>query len=333
MFRAVPKPIMNFGLLGTVPYLGTSAATVLLAREASIASSGGNNISGLDLETALSYLHTVEHIQIAYGATILSFLGALHWGMEFVGFGGSHGYKRLILGTLPLLVAWPTTFLSHGLALATQWGAFTGTWMLDQRASTAGWTPSWFSTYRFYLSIIVGSSILLTLGGTSYYGAGSGAKVATGLPHERKRVSSMARLDRVKTRNEGSTHDSKIGKATGTVGGEIAATENEDGKGYVTLHNVEKEEEQKRQEEEEKKEKAKEQDKKDEHQQDKSPDGMKANAADRTGANANEGAGEGDKSEQAPERDQQGKPKENKGERSGLRDDPKNEHQESLQQK
>lgn len=317
-----------------MPYLGTSAATVLLAREASIASSGGNNLSGLDLETCLSCLHTVEHVQITYGATILSFLGALHWGMEFVGYGGSHGYKRLILGTLPLLVAWPTTFLSHGLALATQWGAFTGTWMLDQRASTAGWTPAWFSTYRFYLSIIVGSSILLTLGGTGYYGAGSGAKASKGLPHETKRVSSMARLDRVKTRNEGSTHDSKIGKATGTVAGEIAAVENDDGAGYVTLHNVGKEEEQKQKEEEEKERKKAEQDKKDEHHMDKSPDGMKAKAADRTGANANEGMGEGDQATgNKVDRDQQGKPIENKGERSGLRPDPKNEHQEELSQK
>ena len=100
-------------------------------------------MSGLDLKTSLAYLHTLEHVQITYGAIILSFLGALHWGMEFSRYGGEQGYARLALGTIPVLIAWPTTFLSHGVALAAQWFGFTGTWFLDQRASVAGWSE-WF---------------------------------------------------------------------------------------------------------------------------------------------------------------------------------------------
>jgi hypothetical protein len=59
----------------------------------------------------------MEHVQITYGAIILSFLGALHWGMEFARYGGEVGYERLIVGTVPVLLAWPTTFLTHGVAL------------------------------------------------------------------------------------------------------------------------------------------------------------------------------------------------------------------------
>lgn len=97
---------------------------------------------GLNYDTALEALHTIEAVQITYGAVILSFLGALHWGMEFVGFGGEQGFRRLAVGTFPLLLAWPSTFLAHGLALGVQWIGFTMTWFLDQRATSNGWSES-----------------------------------------------------------------------------------------------------------------------------------------------------------------------------------------------
>lgn len=163
LFATVPKPAMVVGLAGTIPYLGTAFGTVFLAREASRASQGeptpvktsepANNslgldtITGLDLQSALDALHVVEHVQITYGAIILSFLGAIHWGMEFSKLGGEHGYRRLALGVIPVLYAWPTTFLPHGFALIAQWLGFTGTWMLDQRASAKGWSE-WTSLLR-----------------------------------------------------------------------------------------------------------------------------------------------------------------------------------------
>lgn len=74
-------------------------------------------MSGLDFSSAMAALHTVEAVQITYGAIILSFLGALHWGMEFAKYGGQVGYERLIIGVVPVFIGWPTTFLSHGIAL------------------------------------------------------------------------------------------------------------------------------------------------------------------------------------------------------------------------
>lgn len=101
-----------------------------------------NNLTGLGVTDSLSYLHMLEHVQITYGAVILSFLGALHWGMEFAKLGGEHGYRRLAIGVLPVLAAWPTVFLTHGVALAVQWASFTGMWFIDQRTSLAGWSES-----------------------------------------------------------------------------------------------------------------------------------------------------------------------------------------------
>jgi hypothetical protein len=41
-----------------------------------------------DPETAAHWLAVLQPIQIGYGAVLLSFLGAIHWGLEFAGMGG-----------------------------------------------------------------------------------------------------------------------------------------------------------------------------------------------------------------------------------------------------
>jgi hypothetical protein len=40
LVEEVPKPVLQFGLAGTIPYIGTSVATIFLAREAGIAAAG-----------------------------------------------------------------------------------------------------------------------------------------------------------------------------------------------------------------------------------------------------------------------------------------------------
>ena len=42
----------------------------------------------MDLDTAQALLLHAQNLQLTYGAVILSFLGALHWGFEFAGYGG-----------------------------------------------------------------------------------------------------------------------------------------------------------------------------------------------------------------------------------------------------
>jgi hypothetical protein len=42
----------------------------------------------LDPATAQHLLDIIQPIQIGYGAVLLSFLGAIHWGLEFAGVGG-----------------------------------------------------------------------------------------------------------------------------------------------------------------------------------------------------------------------------------------------------
>ena len=45
---------------------------------------------------------------------------------------------RYALGTVPVLLAWPTLLLPNQVALASQFVAFAATWFLDMRATNAG---------------------------------------------------------------------------------------------------------------------------------------------------------------------------------------------------
>jgi len=94
--------------------------------------------------------------------------------MEFAGLGGHKGYSRLALGAAPVIYAWPTLALEPTMALIVQWVGFTGLWYADLRATGAGWAPKWYSQYRFYLSLLVGTSIIGTLASISYWGPVAG---------------------------------------------------------------------------------------------------------------------------------------------------------------
>lgn len=94
---------------------------------------------------------------------ILSFLGAIHWGMEWAKFGGRQGYRRYAIGVVAPAVAWPTMLLPVEYALITQFLTFNFLYYLDARATVRGWVPQWYTTYRFVLTFVVGASIVVSL--------------------------------------------------------------------------------------------------------------------------------------------------------------------------
>jgi hypothetical protein len=94
---------------------------------------------------------------------ILSFLGAIHWGLEWAGYGGYQGYPRYAIGVIAPAVAWPTVLMPVEYALIAQFCAFTMLYYADTRATYRGWTPPWYAIYRFVLTFIVGASIVVSL--------------------------------------------------------------------------------------------------------------------------------------------------------------------------
>ncbi|KAI0807929.1 hypothetical protein C8Q74DRAFT_1230093 [Fomes fomentarius] len=166
--HSVPKPYVIFGLAGGLPYIGASGATIYLAHQAGVAATG--LVPNIDPGVAITFLDHALNIQTTYGAVMLSFLGALHWGFEFAGYGGNKYYPRLLLGAAPIVFGWSTLALQPVNALIAQWVGFTAMWYADLRATSAGWAPKWYSQYRFYLSILVGTCIIGSLAATSYWG-------------------------------------------------------------------------------------------------------------------------------------------------------------------
>lgn len=70
-----------------------------------------------------------------------------------------------MIGVLAPAVAWPTIMFPLEYALISQFLAFNAFYYVDARATVNGWTPPWYSTYRFVLTFIVGASIVITLVG------------------------------------------------------------------------------------------------------------------------------------------------------------------------
>jgi len=221
----VPMPNLVFGLAGALPYLGTSGTVIYLAHQASLAAHGA--LPNIDPGVVLTLLDRALSIQVTYGAVMLSFLGALHWGMEFSGYGGHKGYRRLWLGAMPILVAWPTLAMGPTTALIVQWLGFTGLWYADVKATAQGWTPKWYSQYRFYLSLLVGSCIIGTLAGISYYGPVAGHGL---LSHDLQMIQNERRR--------------RLPEASGMISGDIeAVSTGEAGDTYVQIRKKHKSEE------------------------------------------------------------------------------------------
>ncbi|KAL1652297.1 hypothetical protein SLS58_000424 [Diplodia intermedia] len=157
----VPRQAYVLGLAGVLPYLGTSLSTVACAYEVNHAAAGASTF--LSQHTAETLLHILEPLQVGYGAVIISFLGAIHWGLEWAGYGGYQGYPRYAIGVAAPAVAWPTILLPVEYALIAQFMAFNFLYYADTRATVRGWTPPWYGTYRFVLTFIVGASIVVSL--------------------------------------------------------------------------------------------------------------------------------------------------------------------------
>ncbi|KAK4120701.1 hypothetical protein N657DRAFT_636413 [Parathielavia appendiculata] len=173
----VPREAYGLGLAGTLPYLATSLSTVFLSWNLNTqwpTQSAFLNSILFSHESATHWLQILEPIQVGYGAIIISFLGAIHWGLEFAEKQASHDRTRLRygVGVFAPAVAWPTIFLPTEWALTTQFAAFCALYYADSRATVKGWAPPWYGTYRFVLTAVVGVALLISLVGRAKVGEG-----------------------------------------------------------------------------------------------------------------------------------------------------------------
>ena len=138
--RPLPPGLAALGYAGLVPFVACVLAIALLEGEGrAFAVRAG----------------------VAYGAVILSFLGAVHWG-SLLRQPGAAAQARLAIGVLPSLAGWVALLLPDRYALTLLVVAFGGFWLYEHRVVGTALLPGGYLDLRRHLSLAV--CALLTLG-------------------------------------------------------------------------------------------------------------------------------------------------------------------------
>src|SRR5512137_2181072 len=127
----MPAGFTTLGYAGLLPFVACALATALLDGEAR--------------SFAVRAL-------VAYGAVILSFLGAVHWGL-LLRRPDAAAPVRLAIGVLPSLAGWFALLLPDRYALALLVVAFAGFWLYEHRVVGTALLPTSYLGLRRYLSL------------------------------------------------------------------------------------------------------------------------------------------------------------------------------------
>ncbi len=150
MSSPIPLPVIKtiawLGYGGLLPFVLLAAAT------------------GLDKDDAFFWSQAL----FSYGAVILTFVGALHWGFALAipGIPDKQRNAVLIWSVVPALVAWVALMfdgVATGYVLII--GVATHYWQ-DTRLHNDGFLPPWYLPLRFQITVV--SCICMGLG--TYWG-------------------------------------------------------------------------------------------------------------------------------------------------------------------
>ena len=106
----------------------------------------------------------VAHALVAYGATILSFLGGVHWGLAIGSRSGAENGKlpaRLILSVVPSLAGWAALLVPETTGLFILAMAVAAMLWVDIRATRVGQAPPWYPKLRIPLTCVVVATLLI----------------------------------------------------------------------------------------------------------------------------------------------------------------------------
>lgn len=138
---ALPPGMASLGLAGLLPFVAGAAATVL-APDAAFAA-------------------TARGALVAYGATILAFLGAVHWGLILGGRGPAPAQRHLTLAVLPSLVGAAAVLLPLDRGLAVLIIGLAGWALYEQRViGAAVLGEAWLGLRRSLTAVAIGCLVL-----------------------------------------------------------------------------------------------------------------------------------------------------------------------------
>ena len=105
---------------------------------------------------------------IAYGAVILAFLGAVHWGFALAATAEAetrHARTRLTLGVVPALIGWGALLLPPWAGLTVLICGFLVVWATEEGAAREGLVPTRYLWLRRLLTLAVVVILSATLMG------------------------------------------------------------------------------------------------------------------------------------------------------------------------
>ena len=106
---------------------------------------------------------------LAYGAVILSFVGALHWGFAIAlpGPGAARRQGLYVWSVVPALVAWPALLWAAPGAAVLLVAGFALHWLQDRRLVAQGAAtalPAWYLPLRTQLTLVASVCLLAGAG-------------------------------------------------------------------------------------------------------------------------------------------------------------------------
>ncbi|MGY3448560.1 DUF3429 domain-containing protein [Bradyrhizobium sp. USDA 4353] len=140
MLAGIPTPMRILGLGGLIPFVGLAAVVI-----------AGQEPSRL----------MAVHAQIAYGAVILSFLGAVHWGLA-VQMPAMADWWRMAWGVTPALLGWVALLLPATSSLILLTAALLVALIVDELCFGGDDRRSWFLKLRRLLSVGAMASMFAT---------------------------------------------------------------------------------------------------------------------------------------------------------------------------
>lgn len=142
----IPLPAKVLGYAGLIPFLASALAAWILPYE---------------------HLLLAQSVQVAYGAVILSFMGAVHWGLAMAGTGvegrpwRAMTWKRLGGSVVPALIGWLALLIFPLWGQALLFLGFVLVFLGDVTMVKLEAAPPWYPKLRKPLTVIVLSSLLV----------------------------------------------------------------------------------------------------------------------------------------------------------------------------
>jgi hypothetical protein len=143
---------LGLGLGGLLPFLGLAGLAW-----------GGSTVGSTVGLTAGSTIGPAWALRglILYGASILAFLGGLHWGFALSGRLSDRAARiALVWSVVPSLIAWSAAWMPEQAALLGLAGGLVLAWAFDQRAWPQYGIGSWFLRLRGLLTFVATGSLL-----------------------------------------------------------------------------------------------------------------------------------------------------------------------------